>query len=111
LVGNILHYDSMNEKRQLIQERLYSEDRKRGRALGSRQGVVGWQKSREKLGHREKEQSLSPAHCEEEGPSQDNTDSPGDRLQFFQRSLHLPQALNSVWRFVRQWLLQCGRPQ
>jgi hypothetical protein len=43
-IRNIHHFDSVNEKNQVAQERIYSEDRRRGRTLGITKEVIGHQK-------------------------------------------------------------------
>jgi hypothetical protein len=46
--GSVHHFDSVNEKSQITQEILYSEERKRGRALGIPKEVAEQQKIMDK---------------------------------------------------------------
>jgi hypothetical protein len=49
----------MNEKSQATQERLYSEKKKRGRALGIMKEAAAWQKTTEELSQQRKVSSSS----------------------------------------------------
>jgi hypothetical protein len=86
----------MNEKSQVTQERLYFEERKRGRALGITKELTGQQKSIEKP----KQQRILRKQLKT--PSQGKIDSTGDRLAILAASPHLPQALDLAWGFVQQ---------
>jgi hypothetical protein len=77
----------MNEKSQIAQEKLYSEERKRRRASGITKEVAGWQKIWRTPDNREKQPTVpSPTPSPQEGEwklkmhSQKKTHNPGNRL-------------------------------
>jgi hypothetical protein len=61
-IRRIHHFDSMNEKSQVTRERLYSEDRKRGKSMGITKEVSGEQKSMKKHKQQIKAANSSKPH-------------------------------------------------
>jgi hypothetical protein len=60
--GSVLYFFSVNEKSQVTKERVYSEERKRGRTLGITKEMLGQQKSTEKQRQQRKATNISKPH-------------------------------------------------